>query len=113
MEVYTYRARKYLGAYLAVVGHRAPRRQPASGGARAGQRFDGGTWVVWGIGRVLLVALGAGAHLLIAVWHRRGGGSGTQPDQVQSAGSVTLPTLRSAHTDRGPRPWTQAPSSSP
>ena len=34
------------------------------------------TWVIWGIGSVLLVALGAGAHLLIAVWQRRGGGGG-------------------------------------
>lgn len=38
------------------------------------------TWVVWGIGSVLLVLLGTGLHLLIARWRRRGGGSG------QSAG---------------------------
>ena len=31
------------------------------------------TWVVWGIGSVLLVLLGAGLHLLIALWRRRGG----------------------------------------
>jgi hypothetical protein len=30
------------------------------------------TWVVWGIGSVLLVLLGAGLHLLIALWRRRG-----------------------------------------
>ena len=31
------------------------------------------TWVVWGVGSVLLVLLGAGLHLLIALWRRRGG----------------------------------------
>lgn len=34
------------------------------------------TWVVWGVGSGLLVVLGAGLHLLIAMWRRRGGGSG-------------------------------------
>jgi len=38
-----------------------------------------GTWVIWGLGSVLLVLLGAGLHLLIAMWRRRGGGSGPQP----------------------------------
>jgi hypothetical protein len=37
------------------------------------------TWVIWGLGSALLVLLGAGLHLLIAMWHRRGGGSGPQP----------------------------------
>ncbi|MDP3613679.1 MAG: hypothetical protein Q8R98_17715, partial [Rubrivivax sp.] len=37
------------------------------------------TWVIWGLGSVLLVLLGAGLHLLIAMWRRRGGGSGPQP----------------------------------
>lgn len=32
-------------------------------------------WVVWGIGSVLLLLLGAGLHLLIAVIRRRSGGS--------------------------------------
>ena len=32
------------------------------------------TWVVWGIGSALLVLLGVGLHLLIAMWRRRGGG---------------------------------------
>ena len=32
-------------------------------------------WVIWGIGSVLLVLLGAGAHLVIALWRRRGGSS--------------------------------------
>lgn len=37
------------------------------------------TWVVWGLGSVLLVLLGAGLHLLIAIWRRRGGGDGSGP----------------------------------
>ncbi len=37
------------------------------------------TWVIWGLGSVLLVLLGAGLHVLIAMWRRRGGGSGPQP----------------------------------
>lgn len=37
-----------------------------------------GTWVIWGIGSVLLVLLGAALHLLIALWRRRGG-SGPGP----------------------------------
>ena len=32
------------------------------------------TWVIWGIGSVLLVLLGAGLHLLIALLRRSGGG---------------------------------------
>jgi hypothetical protein len=31
------------------------------------------TWVIWGIGSMLLMLLGAGLHLLIALWRRRGG----------------------------------------
>jgi hypothetical protein len=30
--------------------------------------------VIWGIGSVLLMLLGAGLHLTIALWRRRGGG---------------------------------------
>ncbi|HCV13859.1 MAG TPA: hypothetical protein DGC76_09230 [Candidatus Accumulibacter sp.] len=37
------------------------------------------TWVIWALGSALLVLLGAGLHLLIAMWHRPGGGSGPQP----------------------------------
>lgn len=33
-------------------------------------------WVVWGIGGVLLLLLGVGLHLGVAMWRRRGGGSG-------------------------------------
>lgn len=36
------------------------------------------TWVVWGIGSVMLVLLGAALHLVIALWRRRGG-SGSDP----------------------------------
>lgn len=41
------------------------------------------TWVVWGIGSVLLVMLGAGLHLLIALWRRRGG-DGSRPNASPS-----------------------------
>lgn len=37
------------------------------------------TWVVWGLGSVLLVLLGAGLHLLTAMWRRRSGGGGSGP----------------------------------
>jgi len=37
------------------------------------------TWVIWGLGSVLLVLLGVGLHVVIAIWRRRGGGSGPQP----------------------------------
>jgi hypothetical protein len=29
------------------------------------------TWVIWGLGGALLLLLGAGLHLLIAIWRRR------------------------------------------
>jgi hypothetical protein len=32
-------------------------------------------WVIWAIGSALLVLLGAGVHLFIALWRRRGGPS--------------------------------------
>ena len=38
-------------------------------------------WGLWGIGSLLLVLLGVGAHLLIALWRRRGGG-GVRPAPV-------------------------------
>ncbi len=38
------------------------------------------TWVIWGLGSALLLLLGAGLHLLVAMWLRRGGGPG--PRQV-------------------------------
>lgn len=45
------------------------------------------TWVIWGIGSVLLVLLGAGLHLLIALLRRRGGGgSGSNAGPSLAAG---------------------------
>jgi hypothetical protein len=44
------------------------------------------TWVIWGLGSGLLVLLGAGLHLVIAMWRRRGGDSGPTPVRVLSAG---------------------------
>jgi hypothetical protein len=45
------------------------------------------TWVIWGIGSMLLVLLGAGLHLLIALWRRRGdGGSGPHAGSSLAAG---------------------------
>jgi len=37
------------------------------------------TWVIWGLGSAMLVLLGAGLHLLIAMWRRGSGGSGLPP----------------------------------
>ena len=45
------------------------------------------TWVIWGIGSVLLVLLGAGLHLVIALWRRRGGsGPGPRAGSSLAAG---------------------------
>ncbi|MCG3187081.1 MAG: hypothetical protein IOMNBAOH_01678 [Rhodocyclaceae bacterium] len=44
------------------------------------------TWVIWGLGSGLLVLLGAGLHLVIAMWHRRGAASGPNPARALSAG---------------------------
>ncbi|MGL6109812.1 MAG: hypothetical protein ACRC2B_06880 [Rubrivivax sp.] len=45
------------------------------------------SWVVWGTGSALLVTLGAGLHLLIALWRRRGsGGSGPNAGPSLAAG---------------------------
>ncbi len=43
------------------------------------------TWVIWGLGSALLVLLGAGVHLLIAMARRRGGGSGLGPRRQVAA----------------------------
>ena len=44
-------------------------------------------WGLWGIGSLLLVLLGVGAHLLIALWRRRGaGGSGPRAGSPLAAG---------------------------
>ena len=44
------------------------------------------TWGIWGIGSVLLLLLGAGLHLLIALWRRRGGGPGHHAGTSLAAG---------------------------
>ena len=45
------------------------------------------TWVVWGFGSVLLVLMGVGLHLLIALWRHRGGSrSGPHPGSALGAG---------------------------
>ncbi len=36
------------------------------------------SWVIWGLGSGLLLLLGAGLHVVIAMWRRRSGYSGTQ-----------------------------------
>jgi hypothetical protein len=44
------------------------------------------TWVIWGIGSVLLFLLGAGLHLLTALWRRRSGsGAGPRPGSSLAA----------------------------
>ncbi|APW47574.1 hypothetical protein [Rhodoferax antarcticus] len=43
------------------------------------------TWVLWALGSALLVVLGVGLHLLIAMWRRSGGGSGPQPARPAAA----------------------------
>lgn len=44
------------------------------------------TGVVWGIGSALLVLLGAGLHLLFALWRRRSGSSGPHAGRALAAG---------------------------
>ncbi len=43
-------------------------------------------WGLWGIGSVLLVLLGVGLHLLIALWRRRAGGKGPDAGPSLAAG---------------------------
>lgn len=38
-------------------------------------------WAMWGLGSALLVLLGAGLHLFVAIWRRRSDGAGTQRGQ--------------------------------
>ncbi|MDZ7858034.1 hypothetical protein [Sphaerotilus sp.] len=40
------------------------------------------SWVIWGLGGMLLVLLGVGLHLLIALWRSRGG-SAAVPQRSQ------------------------------
>lgn len=45
------------------------------------------TWVIWGIGSVLLVLMGAGLHLLIVLLRRQGGsGTGANAGSSLAAG---------------------------
>ena len=44
------------------------------------------SWLIWGIGSLLLLFLGAGLHLLIAMWRRSGGKSSSKHrPRLQSA----------------------------
>lgn len=43
-------------------------------------------WVIWGVGSLLLLLLGAGLHLLTALWRRRGGGHGANGSLSPSGG---------------------------
>lgn len=43
-------------------------------------------WVIWGIGSLLIVMLGVGLHLVIALWRRRGS-HGTGPRSGSSMAS--------------------------
>lgn len=42
------------------------------------------SWVIWGLGSALLVVLGAGLHVLLALLRRRGGGRPVAPTAVHS-----------------------------
>lgn len=42
------------------------------------------SWVIWGLGTVLLLALGSSVHLLLGFWRRRAGAA-TPPPGPQSA----------------------------
>jgi hypothetical protein len=44
------------------------------------------SWVVWGLGVTMLLLLGAGVHLLLALWRRRGGSSPPPGGQALAAG---------------------------
>ena len=44
------------------------------------------SWGVWGLGCTLLLLLGAGLHLLVALWRRRGGGQPPAAGQALAAG---------------------------
>ncbi|PXW98220.1 hypothetical protein C7444_103318 [Sphaerotilus hippei] len=65
-----------LGAWLAGLGPVIDRLLQAAPALAGGLTVA--TWVIWGLGSVLILLLGAGLHLLIALWRRRGGGS--RPD---------------------------------
>jgi len=58
------------------------RRRLFEGLLQAAPALAGGltvaTWVIWGLGSALLVLLGAGLHLLVAMWRRCGGEPGSR-----------------------------------
>lgn len=44
------------------------------------------TWLLWGLGALLLLVIGAGLHGLIAVWRGRGRRNGQPPSHALTAG---------------------------
>jgi len=69
-------------------GHHAATRAGSAAGADLGMSGHihlPDTLVVRGLGSALLVLMGAGLHLLIALWRRPGGGSGPQPSRPVAA----------------------------
>jgi hypothetical protein len=44
------------------------------------------SWLAWGLGAVLILGLGAGLHLLVALWRRRAAGTGTHRGPTLSSG---------------------------
>ena len=54
------------------------------------------TWVIWGFGSALLVLLGAGLHLLIAMWRRRDGAA--RVARPHHCAALCRATLTRTHT---------------
>jgi hypothetical protein len=44
------------------------------------------SWVVWGLGFTMLLLMGAGLHLLLALWRRRGRSSPPPGGRALAAG---------------------------
>jgi hypothetical protein len=42
-------------------------------------------WVIWALGSALLVLVGAGVHLAVALWRRKSGSSGPHPGRALPA----------------------------
>ena len=61
---------QWLGALLAGLGPVIDSLLQAAPALAGG--ITVGAWVLWGIGTVLLLLVGAGLHLLVAMWRRRG-----------------------------------------
>lgn len=45
-------------------------------------------WAIWGLGTLLLLLLGAGLHLIIAIWRRHGGGGGSGPQPASQLANL-------------------------